>query len=482
MELEEFGRKLERTLLRMTQLRHGPAESGALGWKRTADQALDELRVSVEVLQAALTELRRRSDAVSEGRVALEREHNRYRDLFDAAPEACLVTDGRGVIREANRAASELLRAEPEELVGEPLSLFVHDSDRSAFDSELEATAVARGETRRRVSLQPRKGAAARVELHGVAVHFYDDEPLSIRWTARYITAPRRAAAEIQRLNRELEMRVFQRTAQLESANRVKDQLLRRLRAAQSEAESARHAAELANQGKAEFLAHLSHELRTPLNSVGGYAALLRDGIRGELTPAQNEYLDRILRSQRHMQRLIDGIMNFATLELGRLALDVSVVSVEQLLAATDDLVAPQLREKALTYRRASAESALTCRADRQKAVQILVNLVSNAVKFTDVGGTVEIAIERSRNALDLTVIDSGPGIAEDQLHRVFDPFVRLPPPPPAPDSPGASATIGTGLGLTISRDLARAMGGELTVESTPGHGSRFTLSLPYAS
>ena len=471
MELEEFGRRLEETLSRVKELRHQPLDSGSAGWASAARSAFDELQATMEMLPAVQAEVRHQRDNVA----SLERERGRYRANFDVAPDACIMTDQRGVIRLVNRAAAELLGTLEQPPLSERLEAFIDERDRSSFASALDTVVANQGTMRLSAAVRPRHGPQLRAEIRGVPVQPYADEPPCIRWTVSDVTGRRQAEAEVQRLNRELEMRVFQRTARLEAANKAKDQLLRRLRAAQAEAEAARRAAELANLGKAEFLARLSHELRTPLNSIAGYAELLAAGVRGALNQAQREYLERIGRSQRHMQRLIEGIMNFATLELGRLALDISIVPVEQLLALAGELTAAQVREKGVNCRLAHAGASLRCRTDREKAVQILVNLIGNAVKFTDPGGTVEVTIEARDDLLHLTVADAGPGIPPERLASVFDPFVSLTP------RSGADRARGTGLGLAISRDLARAMGGELTVESTPGQGSRFTLSLPRA-
>jgi PAS domain S-box-containing protein len=471
MELEEFGRRLEEALSQVRGLRHQSQDSQSAGWASATMSAFDELQVMMEMLPAVQAEARHQRDNL----VSLEHELGRYRANFDVAPDACVMTDQRGVIHLVNRAAAELLGTLDEPPLSERLEAFVDERDRSGFVSALAAIPTSRGARRLSATVRPRHGPPVRAEIRGVAVQPYADEPPCIRWTLSDVTERRKAEAEVRRLNRELEMRVFQRTARLEAANKSKDQLLRRLRAAQAEAEAARRAAEVANLGKAEFLARLSHELRTPLNSIAGYAELLVAGVRGALNQAQREYMERIGRSQKHMQRLIEGIMNFATLELGRLTLDISILPVEQLLALADELTAPQAREKGVSCNRAHAGASLRCRTDREKAVQILVNLISNAVKFTDPGGTVETTIEARDDSLRLTVADAGPGIPPERLANVFDPFVSLTP------LSSADRARGTGLGLAISRDLARAMGGELTVESTLGQGSRFTLSLPRA-
>jgi signal transduction histidine kinase len=235
--------------------------------------------------------------------------------------------------------------------------------------------------------------------------------------------------------------------------------------------EEAYRLAEAANRAKSEFLAVMSHELRTPLNAIGGYAELLEMGIRGPVTEQQREDLHRIQASQRHLLGLINEVLNYAKLETGAVQYDLEEIDVRAALAEAESLVAPQARAKGLTLVSADGPS-LHARADAEKLRQVLVNLLSNAVKFTEAGGLVETSGAQTGDAVAIRVRDTGIGIPRDKLHTIFDPFVQV----------RADLTRrheGTGLGLAISRDLARGMGGELTVESTPGVGSEFTLRLP---
>jgi len=250
-----------------------------------------------------------------------------------------------------------------------------------------------------------------------------------------------------------------------------------RLRAALDEAERARAAAEEANRAKGEFLATMSHELRTPLNAIGGYVDLILMGIRGPVTDAQRGDLDRVQASQRHLLALINQVLNFARLEAGTVSYNLQPVVAADAIASAVPLVEPQSAAKriALGVRLPGDEAGepLCVRADPDKLQQILLNLVSNAVKFTDEGGWVRVELLRNGSGTArVQVVDNGIGIEADRLDSIFDPFVQI--------GRGLTHTVeGTGLGLAISRDLARAMGGDITVRSTPGAGSTFTLELP---
>jgi PAS domain S-box-containing protein len=239
-------------------------------------------------------------------------------------------------------------------------------------------------------------------------------------------------------------------------------------------AHEARREAEAANRAKSEFLAVMSHELRTPLNAIGGYAELIEMGIRGPVTPQQAEDLRRMQASQRHLLGLINEVLNYAKLETGAVRFDVSEVPVREVLLATEELVAPQARTKGLTLAVTECAPSLAVRTDADKLRQVLVNLLSNAIKFTDRGGRVTVGCDARGDVVHISVRDTGIGIAPDKLGAIFEPFVQV-------RSDLARTSEGTGLGLAISRDLARGMGGDLLVNSSPGTGSSFTIVLPRA-
>jgi signal transduction histidine kinase len=241
---------------------------------------------------------------------------------------------------------------------------------------------------------------------------------------------------------------------------------------ARREVEQARDEAQAANRAKSEFLAVMSHELRTPLNAIGGYAELLEMGIRGPVTRAQLDDLRRIQLSQRHLLGLINEVLNYAKLETGTVDFNITDVPVGEALAAAELLVRPQARSKGLTLSVPAVPPTLTVRADAEKLRQILVNLASNAVKFTDPGGRIEILCASAGDRARIQIRDTGMGIPADKLDSIFDPFVQV-------RSDLSRPHQGTGLGLAISRDLAVRMAGDLTVESALDVGSTFTLTLP---
>ena len=236
----------------------------------------------------------------------------------------------------------------------------------------------------------------------------------------------------------------------------------------------ARREVEQANKAKSDFLATMSHELRTPLNAIGGYSDLILAGIRGPITDAQKLDLERIKRSQRHLLAVINDILNFAKLESGRIQLTPSVISMNTVLGELESLVSPTLMHKNITYEYRCCDPKYQAYADPERIQQILLNLLSNAAKFTGNGGHITVQCLAQKATMVVEVTDTGIGIPPDKLQSVFEPFVQL--------ERGQSPEMGgTGLGLSISRDLARAMGGDLTATSEPGKGSTFRLVLPRA-
>jgi signal transduction histidine kinase len=233
----------------------------------------------------------------------------------------------------------------------------------------------------------------------------------------------------------------------------------------------ARAEAEDANRAKLEFLAMMSHELRTPLNAIGGYVELLEMELRGPINDAQRDDLGRIQRSQRHLLGLINGVLDFARIERGSVDYRIASVSMAELIAATEPLVGPQAGARGLSLEFVGCGDTVCVRADREKLEQVVLNLLGNAIKFTESGGRVALSCEPRGECVAIVVQDTGQGIPADKLAAVFEPFVQL-------DSRLTRSRDGVGLGLAISRDLARGMGGDLTAESEVGVGSRFTVTL----
>lgn len=227
--------------------------------------------------------------------------------------------------------------------------------------------------------------------------------------------------------------------------------------------------AESANRAKGEFLATMSHELRTPLTAIIGYGDLLATGVCGELSGRQREQVERITLSAWHLVSIIEQILTFSRTEAGREQPRLETLDLCALVRESASLLEPEAARRGLTLS-VAAPAELALESDAGKLRQILLNLIGNAVKFTEQGG-VEISVERCADASWVRVRDTGPGLAPEDLERIFEPFTQV-------DQSATRAKGGAGLGLPVSRRLARLLGGDVEVESAPGRGSTFSLRL----
>lgn len=355
------------------------------------------------------------------------------RGIIERLPDGIVIVDREGNMRFANPAAERLFDRSAEELVG------------TAFGFPLLA-----GETTEIEIVQRGGGAVVHAELRVVDTD-WEDEPVELV-SLRDITDRKEAEERALQLG-------FEREARLE--------------------------AEAASRAKSEFLAIMSHELRTPLNAVLGYAELLELGISGPLTDKMREQVGRIRTSAKHLLGLVNDILDLAKVEAGKLSVSTGPASAATTVASAIALIQPQAAARGLELVvDPFADPSPVYLGDDERVCQILVNVLSNAVKFTEPGGKVTIEVlaptapgaesrlPAQREYVNFRITDTGSGIAEDKLVSIFDPFVQA-------ETGHSRPSEGSGLGLTISRRLARLMGGDLVVTSRVGEGSTFTLSLP---
>ncbi len=227
-----------------------------------------------------------------------------------------------------------------------------------------------------------------------------------------------------------------------------------------------------ANEAKARFLAVMSHEMRTPLNAIGGYADLISIGVHGSTTPAQREALDRIGRSKEQLLRLVTDILHYARLEATPLRVSRELVSVSEQFETVRDMFAEQFSRRGVTLEVDVTESWIC--GDSSRVQQVLINLVANALQFTEAGGCVSLSAADSGDVTVLRVADTGTGIPAEQQESIFEPFVQA-------DSSLTRRAGGAGLGLAIVQQLVSAMDGHVHLESAIGQGSIFSVALPNA-
>jgi PAS domain S-box-containing protein len=360
----------------------------------------------------------------------------RKASILDTALDSIVTSDHRGTIREFNPAAEATFGYRKEDVIGRQMvDLIIPPRYRAAHLKGMERY-LATGEAHvlgRRIELNAMRSDGTEFPVELAIVRVPLSGPPFFTAYIRDLTERKRLEADQARLLRE---------------------------------------SEEANQTKAEFLATMSHELRTPLNAISGYTELLKMGLRGPVTAAQVADLDRINRNQGHLLGIINDILQFAKLESGRLEMKVEPFPVEAALDVAEELIGPQLEARKISYTYLGGDKSVKVCADRDRSQQVVLNLLSNAMKFTPDGGRIAVGWRVVGEQVLIDVADTGIGIATDQLQRIFDPFVQV-------QSGNTRTSEGVGLGLAISRDMARQMGGEVSVKSELGKGSTFTLSLP---
>jgi signal transduction histidine kinase len=368
-----------------------------------------------------------------------------WRITFDAIRDPIFLIDGEGVLRRCNLAAAQLTCRDPKELVGEQ------------WERVLEGLGVAGNEALRTLASGEQSLRDAEVSVGDRSFNVSTERTLGVSATET------------------LNVCVWADVTAREAAHRERNELLRQTELALHDTEQARREAEAANKSKSEFLAVMSHELRTPLNAIGGFTELLTLGIRGPVTEEQLADLEKIRRSQVTLMGLINDLLSFAKLESGSVQYEVSDIVADDALTAASEFVELQLRAKGVRFTHIPCDSDVVLRGDPEKVQQILLNLLSNAMKFTDGGGAVTVSCEREGKLVRIRVSDTGPGIPPDKLEKIFDPFVQV-------DQRFTREHRGVGLGLAISRELAVGMNGTLSVSSVVGEGTTLTLTLPAGS
>lgn len=365
-----------------------------------------------------------------------------FKLLVDSVQDyAIFMLDTNGNIASWNKGAQRAKGYTEQEIIGRHFSIFYTQADRDRNHPEYELKVA------RETGVYEEEGW--RVKKDG-----------TLFWANVVITA------------------VHDETGELIGFGKVTRDLTERRRHEQRERDlqkerDARIEAEAASRAKSEFLTTMSHELRTPLNAIIGYVDLLELGIQGQVTPEQKDSLERVRRSSKHLLSLINDVLNIARIEAGGIPYSLKTTSANQILSDVEPLVATQFASHNIAFRINYAEPDAEIICDPERAQQILLNLLTNAYKFTRANGEVKIETVVHERTVDFIVRDTGRGIPHDKLQNIFDPFVQI------DRHLNRESQQGVGLGLAISRNLARGMSGELTVSSEVAVGSAFTLTLP---
>ena len=381
-----------------------------------------------------------------------------------------------GVIRSWNVGAQRIFGYAPDEIIGRSVLTLI-PPELHQQEKEIVSHLVRRERVEHFETVRVRKdGTRVAVSLSVSPICDEAQTVLGAAKIARDITEAKRLrqaehelTMQLQEQAMELEQQVEESQVLQKELEHANEDLLEAVRCART----AHEEAERASRAKSQFLATMSHELRTPLNAIGGYVDLLDLGLRGPLTGDQRADLERIKINQRTLLRLIEDVLDFAKLESGRFHFQMAELPVDDLLRTLEAFVAPLLRKKGLAYQFEGCGDGVMVHADRNKVEQIMINLLSNALKFTE-EGFIHVRCVAHAETLAIDVTDTGRGVPPELQEAIFEPFVQG-------DQLFTRTATGTGLGLSISRELARGMGGDVVLRSTPGKGSTFTLVLARA-
>ncbi len=387
-----------------------------------------------------------------------------HQEFFDLAPDLYIITDNDGRIRGCNVAAATLFGISQPSLTPVSLPSFIEAGYRREF--RLQMGNVRRGGTtvHWRSELLARDGSTVPIAISAAPILASPHAAGGLRWMIRDDSAHEAAQSRLLQVSEELASRAAEQTAQVGIAARLWADVSGR----------GRHRTGAGSfPSYVDLLGMVSHEIRTPVAAAHGFIERLRRGAHGDLTPIQHGVIDSIAACHEHLLRVLDNALAVARLDSGHLDLALAHVPVDTALQDLQACMESDCEEKGVRYAYHAGAPAALVLADRAKLHQIMLNLLTNAVKFTPAGGTVTVSWESAGPHVAITVRDTGIGIPSGDLERVFEPYVQV-------TRPGAEE-VGTGLGLAISRKLARAMGGDVTVVSTTNVGSTFTLTLPRA-
>ncbi len=406
----------------------------------------DTLRVQQEVLLVAERQLRAQLTAIDKLGAQLDAERERSTHLLERAVDACLVTDRLGVVREANLPAARLLSLDVGLLCGKPMSALL-DSDELRQMQDILAVLERGAPDALELELALRQGSSNDVLL---------TVQVSLTWRGRRLLWILRPSERSVRVPHD------ESDPALARALRDKEDLLLRER-------RAREHLELANRAKDRFIAVLSHDLRAPLNAIVGWTQILRREVMD--SAARSRAFETIERNARMQARLIEELLDVSRMTEGRVQLALAPVDLGRLARHVVDGLLPRAVESGIDLS-CDAEPDLFVVADAQRLEQVLMNLLSNALKYTPSGGSIVVDVRGSGNDVELLVRDTGKGIAPELIGHVFEMYTQ--------ERTYASARSGLGLGLHIVKHLVELHGGKVTAESAgEGHGATFTVLLP---
>jgi PAS domain S-box-containing protein len=401
-------------------------------------EAFEQLSISVEEFQVVEEELRQQNEQLIDYQQEIEKEHQRYQELFDFAPDGYLVTDTYGKILEANVAASQLLAIDKKKLAGKLIIIYVPQETRAEFRKQLRYLYENKQIKDWEVDLQNYSKTLFNCEINSSTINDKNGNCIGMRWLLRDISARKLAEAKM----RFVELQ----NIKLEESSRLKSQIV----------------------------AVLSHELRTPLNAVIGFSDLLLRLNRNKFTPQSLNVVETIIKNGKELLKLINNMLDFARLEEGKFSLNLQQFNIKELGAKiTEDLSFFANKKNVCLETHLNIQNVIVVN-DPIRVQQLLTNLIYNAIKFTETGSVSVELEELNQDKIVITIQDTGIGISETDLEYIFQAFRQV-------NQTITRTSQGTGLGLAIVKNLLDLMQGTITVESLLGEGSTFRVELPRA-
>ena len=458
-------------------LRNGPEVIGVMAfYSQEVRQANDDHLSMLSALGGQIGQFMQRK-RVEQG---LRDSEERYRSVIAALDEGIILIDADGRVIACNSSSERILARPATEMDGRPsaeaFDSATDEAERQVTGDELPFLVTLRtGEPRQNVVLGVTRGDGGKVWISMNSqplVHFGEEAPYAAMASFTDITARKAAEASLRAVMSELEVRVEKRTSQLMDANgRLKSEVAERERA-QREMREAKEAADTANRAKSAFLANMSHELRTPLNAVIGFSELLEQQIFGGLNDKQRSYVGNVLVSGRHLLQLVNDVLDISKVEAGRMDLAYERTPIGSVVDVVRGVIGAVAAKRGIQLEVDVPPNLPDVYIDPGRIKQVLYNLISNAIKFTARGGVVCLSARAEARTLVVSVADTGIGIAQADLPRLFREFEQLP-------QPNGVRPEGTGLGLALTRRLVELHGGRVEVASELGHGSTFSVYLP---
>lgn len=451
---------------RLQELRH-KAEQSLKDFEAAEDgqQEFEDIQQVLQELSVYQVELSMQNEELQIKQEQLERTSNDYRRLYDFAPAGFFVFDESGIIEEVNRQGSEILGSEQRSLYGKPFMLYLDSSHQRHFSDHRRRIFTGRGDEEEiTLKLKTRTGKTTWVRIKSIVVEHGLNRSKRCFTAMQDITSQIDAIEKLKKANQNLEKSNAELLREIKTREKIEQELIR-----------SKDAAEAATRAKSAFLANMSHEIRTPLNGIYGMLQLMEDT---SLDHDQKELVQTAMISAQGIMTILADIIDFAGMDKSGLELENHPFDLRRVLQQTTDSLTAEAKNKGVSlWLSLDDHIPATVCGDQGRVRQLYFNLLSNAVKFSCDGDVTVTAFVLRRSdemvQLGISIKDCGPGIEDELIYKVFEPFTQA-------DGSFTRKYGGLGLGLSIARELIKAMGGTISLDTEQGKGTElvFTLKL----